>query len=139
MDRKETALTVFASGFNCAQAVFAAYCEDFGLDTPTALRVSEGFGGGVAGTGGLCGALSGAVMALGLYAGRSEPGDLESKERTKSLARSLLARFEALYGHTACEALLQSQGVALGGKSPACAAYVESACALLDELLLEEG
>lgn len=137
MDRTETALTAFASGFNCAQAVLAAYCEDFGLDTPTALRLGEGFGGGVAGGGGLCGALSGAVMALGLYAGRDEAGDLAAKEHTQSLILALLARFQARHGDTACEALLRSQGVALGGKCPACAAFVETACELVDGLLLE--
>ena len=43
--RVEKAVELFKSGFNCSQAVFAAFAGDFGMDEETALKVSAGLGG----------------------------------------------------------------------------------------------
>jgi len=41
------AIACFNGGFNCAQAIVATYCEQFGMDKETALKVSCGLGGGM--------------------------------------------------------------------------------------------
>ena len=42
----ERAAELFGKGFNCSQAVFAAFCDKFGMDEKTALKVASGLGGG---------------------------------------------------------------------------------------------
>ena len=64
MGAKEKALALHAQGFNCAQCVLSALGDYTGMDEKTALAISAGFGGGVR-CGEICGAVSGAVMALG--------------------------------------------------------------------------
>ena len=55
------AVACFQEGFNCSQAVFLTYCEEFGLlDRKTALKIACGLGGGMGRLGGTCGAVSGA-------------------------------------------------------------------------------
>jgi uncharacterized protein YycO len=51
MDHSEAARALFGQGYNCAQAVFAAFCDETGMDMETALRLSSSFGGGMAGCG----------------------------------------------------------------------------------------
>lgn len=43
----ERAAELFGKGFNCSRAVFAAFCDKFGMDEKTALKVASGLGGGV--------------------------------------------------------------------------------------------
>ena len=65
MSVQEESLRLHSCGYNCAQSVLAALGSYTGLNEKTALAVSGGFGGGVR-CGEICGAASGAVMALGL-------------------------------------------------------------------------
>ena len=37
----------FKEGYNCSQAVFAAFSEEVGLPRQTALQLASGFGGGI--------------------------------------------------------------------------------------------
>lgn len=71
----ENAVEYFNSGggYNCAQAVFGAFCEDNengsnGLDKNIAFRIANGFGGGMR-FGEVCGAVTGAIMVIGLKCG----------------------------------------------------------------------
>ena len=53
--------------FNCAQSVLLAFGDKTGLDEKTARAIAGGMGGGVGGCKEeICGALSGAVLALGM-------------------------------------------------------------------------
>ena len=80
MNKKEEAINLFNNGFNCSQAVLSVFCEDLGLDKKTALRISTGFGAGFQ-KGEVCGAVSGAIMTLGLINGHFIEGDTESKNK----------------------------------------------------------
>ena len=80
MDVKKEATRIHESGHNCAQSVFCSCREYTGIDDKTALAISGGFGGGVR-CGEICGALSGAVMAIGAVralweAGKRVPEDV---------------------------------------------------------------
>ncbi|MFP4580132.1 MAG: C-GCAxxG-C-C family protein [Candidatus Sumerlaeia bacterium] len=66
MDVIDKAAERFASGYNCAQSVFSAFAEEMGMDVEESLKVASGFGGGMGHLGEVCGALTGAFMALGL-------------------------------------------------------------------------
>ena len=88
----QTAETLHLQGFNCSQAVFSTLAEPLGFDRSLALKIASPFGGGIGRTGETCGAVSGALMALGLQSGYSEP-DPQAKERVYALAREYMHRF----------------------------------------------
>jgi C_GCAxxG_C_C family probable redox protein len=95
MTSVEVAMTLFEEGFNCAQAVFAAHTPNLGLERETALKMAAPFGGGVGRMGEICGAVSGALMALGLRHASIQAEDKQSKEQVYLLSRELANRFGA--------------------------------------------
>jgi C_GCAxxG_C_C family probable redox protein len=107
MTSAEVALVLFEEGFNCSQAVFAAHAPNLGLDRETALKMGGPFGGGVARKGEICGAVSGALMALGLRYTSTDSEDAQSKERVYALSQELARRFaERNNGCIKCRELL---------------------------------
>ncbi len=105
------AVTLFEQGFTCSQAVLAAFAGRHGLDRDTALRIACAYGGGGAQTGGACGAVSGALMAIGLAHGSTRVDDEAAREKTWDAARALLDRFRREHGSDRCRDLL---GVDIG-------------------------
>jgi C_GCAxxG_C_C family probable redox protein len=106
MTKAEEAVTLFQQGFNCAQAVLSVFAPDFGIDRDIALRISHGFGAGIARTDDTCGALSAAIMAIGLRYGGVRADDIAAKEKTYAVVAEFLNEFKALYGSLACTDLL---------------------------------
>ena len=106
MNAVEQAVTTFESGFSCSQAVLSAFAARFGLDPVLGLRVGGGFGGGIARLGKTCGAVTGAIMVIGLKEGQVQAQDEEAKERTYTLVRELVSQFTDLHGSIACRDLL---------------------------------
>ena len=95
MSKVDLAVACFKQDFNCSQVVFSTYAPSLGLDRKTALRVAAAFGGGMGRTGETCGAVSGALMVIGLRYGQCTAGDKGAKEKTYELAREFLNRFAA--------------------------------------------
>ena len=79
MDHGEKAQALFLEGCNCAQAVFTAFCDVTGFTNREAMALASSFGGGVGRMREICGALSGAFLAMGWLYGYEEPGDDEEK------------------------------------------------------------
>jgi C_GCAxxG_C_C family probable redox protein len=94
------------SQMNCAQAVFSAFSTDLGLDKGTALKVALAFGAGMGRTGGICGAVTGAYMVLGLRAYPELSSPVEKKEKVYSLVKEFNRRFSALHESINCSQLL---------------------------------
>lgn len=141
MERLERAASLFSEGFNCAQAVLGAFGPDLGLEPELALKVAGPFGGGMGRTGGTCGAVTGAVMALGLKFGPTRAGDEETKERAYGLVRKLIDEFKARNGSVLCKELL---GCDLNLSTPEgrqrarasrCAKFVRDAAEILESLV----
>jgi C_GCAxxG_C_C family probable redox protein len=101
----EIAEALHLQGFNCSQAVFVTLAQQLGFDRSLALKIASLFGGGIGRSGETCGAVSGALMALGLRIGFNEP-DPQAKERGYALAREFMRRFQQRHGALACKALL---------------------------------
>lgn len=144
MNRTDVAIALFRSGFSCSQAVITAFAGDYGLDRETALRISQPFGGGIAGGGDWCGALTGAFLVAGLRHGRVRPEDAAAKEKTYAVVRELIARFGARNGGIKCRDLLGCDIGTPEGRKMAdekklhqtkCEVFVADAVALLEELL----
>jgi C_GCAxxG_C_C family probable redox protein len=92
---------------NCAQSVFRVFAEDLGLDENVALMISQGFGGGMGHTGSVCGAVTGAYMALGLANPASKENPRQSVEKTYALVNEFEKRFKKLHGSVNCSQLLK--------------------------------
>lgn len=88
--------------FNCAEAVLLGLVEAFGLDCNCTPRIATAFGGGMGGCGDVCGALTGAMMALGLKFGRDTAGDTDAKAMTYGKVRQLFAAFREKFGSIQC-------------------------------------
>lgn len=148
MDASKHAVTYFKQGYSCSQSVLAAFSERFGLQQDQALRVAAAFGGGMARAGETCGAVTGALMALGLFAGSIDPDDKAAKERTYALAQDFMTRFRARFGNLDCRCLL---GVDLSEPGSAqvardqglfnsvCPGLVQGASEILTEILREQA
>ncbi len=106
MTKADDAVALFHQGFNCAQAVLSVFAPDFGLDQDRALRIAQGFGAGIGRTDETCGAVSGAVMALGLRYGCTRADNSEAKEKIYAAVADFVQQFKMAHGSVACTDLL---------------------------------
>lgn len=86
---------------NCSKGSALAVMEEFGLgnmDIITSLSPFPGFGM----TGWICGAVTGGLIALGLYFGSQDLLDYEATGRTMTAARTFITRFETALGTILC-------------------------------------
>lgn len=105
MNKSDKALELFSNNFNCSQSVLTAFAPDFGIDEKLALMLGTSFGGG-ARNGEICGAVSGALMVLGLKYGHYNAADNEQKSRAYQIAVEYTKRFKELNGSIVCRDLL---------------------------------
>lgn len=98
MEHCRKAFAYHQQGYNCAQSVLAAYSDRTGLSEEQSLAIATGFGGGVR-YGGLCGAIGGAIMVLGMLYPQAT-GEAEDKrqgvQRTKEIEKRFIERFTKL-------------------------------------------
>ncbi len=106
MSRIEEALSSFKEDFSCAQSIFATYAPHYGLDRDKALKISTGFGGGMARSGRTCGAVTGSYMVIGLKNGMGVSKDLEMKEKTYQVISEFSNQFHEKNGSLICKELL---------------------------------
>ncbi|MBR3642562.1 MAG: C_GCAxxG_C_C family protein [Parasporobacterium sp.] len=114
MDHEQEAKRLFMEGYNCAQAVFCAFCDKTGLDIDTAARLSSSFGGGMGRLREVCGTVSGALMALGAIYGYDAPGDLEAKKKHYRLVQEFAQKFREKNDTIICRELLKNITVTPG-------------------------
>jgi C_GCAxxG_C_C family probable redox protein len=107
MPVEERAKGYFNSGYNCAESVLLAVCRESGYSESGIIkfipRMATGFGGGIARNGGLCGALSGGLMALGLALGRDD--GQQSRDPCYPAADQFYNEFLENFGHSSCREL----------------------------------
>ena len=86
MTRVDEAVYLFDNGYVCSQAVFAVFCEEFGLSKSEAFKIGACFGSGMR-QAEVCGACTGALMAIGLKHG-------EDKKACDELSNRFFSEFE---------------------------------------------
>ena len=146
----QRAVDFFMQGYNCSQAVVAAFADMFGLDDAMAKRIAAGFGGGVGRMRMMCGAVSGIVMLVGLECGQEEGDDREGKSACYKVVQELLTKSKEQNGSIICAEILGLKGhekaqssyvasprTAEYYKTRPCAAKVESAARIFAEKLLK--
>lgn len=99
---RETVPAFAGQKLNCAEAVLLTLARYYGWKQDYIPRIATPFGGGLGGTQRTCGALSGALMALGILYGREEGGD---KTPSYEKAKALIADFSARFGEPECRTL----------------------------------
>jgi C_GCAxxG_C_C family probable redox protein len=91
--------------YGCAESTLLALQEHFGLDDPSDGAVAMALNGGVAYSGGTCGAITGAAMALGHLAAERIPDRHRAKRVARELTGRVIDEFEAEFGATDCRTL----------------------------------
>lgn len=140
----DDAVKMFADGYNCAQSVLATCGEPLGLLPATAIAVAQAFGGGVARSGHVCGALTGALMAVGLKCSAQSAKDKPAKEEALKLAQEILSRFRGRHQAINCRELLgydlskpeeRGQAAEAGVFGTICPGLVRSAVEIVEDVL----
>ena len=112
MTKAERAKDLFLQGYNCAQATFGAFCEDYGLDFNVAMTLSAGLSGGIGRLRETRGAVTGATLAVSLAMGSFEVNNPDAKTRVYEEIRKVVEIFEGETGSIICADML---GVARRG------------------------
>ena len=137
---------MFKEGFNCAQSVFVPFAVKQKVDKNIALRLMSPFGGGIAGTDNLCGAVTGGITVIGLSIGHSSADDVGTKKSCATVTKKFIKEFKQMHGSIHCTPLIdynlgvdgeREKAVANGVFETKCPKYVESASKLVEKLLNE--
>ena len=131
----------YKGGLNCAESTLRCLIEAGAIDAPPeAVRMMTGFGGGMQ-RGTTCGAVVGAVAALGWDTGRTEPW--QSREASARAVREFLRRFEVCFGTLDCRTLqavyVKDHALKSEGMYRSCTMFVEKAVELAQEILVAGG
>lgn len=126
-----------SQGFCCSQMMMILALEDQGEENPALVRAMSGLCHGVAGCGGMCGAVTGGACVLGLYAGKGEESE-EEHDRYQLMVSELMEWFNDLasaeYGGPTCNDITGGSGVPDMG---ICGMLVEKTREKVLELLAE--
>ncbi len=139
------ALDLFRNKYNCAQSVLTAFSDTTGLSEDLCLRISCAFGSGMGRKQYICGAVTGALMVLGLKYGKGIHDEEERKQNTYLKTKLFIEEFEKEHGSSSCKDLLQGLDMnnpedmnkikQLGLFEKLCEQYVLTAVKLTEKLL----
>lgn len=145
----EIARDNFIKGYNCAQAVACAFCEEMNLDEAAVARMVSSFGGGMGKLREVCGAVSGALFVLGALRGYDDPKADAEKSAHYARVQDFAARFKAEHETILCRELLKNIELKKEhthepeARTPEyyitrpCARFVETAARITAEMLAE--
>ena len=121
-------------------------CQEFDIKSDIIPRIATCFGGGIGNSGDVCGAVVGAVMAIGLV--RKQSTSVEEWLETAKAARSFRHRFEEEMGTISCRELTKLDLTSVDGREllmdsdvamTVCFPAVANAFQIVMELLKEEN
>jgi C_GCAxxG_C_C family probable redox protein len=137
--KSEKAVKLFLSGLNCSQAIVCTYGVKYSITFDSAAKISCGLAGGLE----TCGAVSGAIMVLGMEFASSDLTDRYFKERTYETVADFNHHFKKIFGTVKCPELLKKLNIEKNQfiKKPGtdqinfCANIVRVTSDLLEEIL----
>lgn len=92
--------------FHCSQIMMQLGLDALELEEPDLVKAMSGLAGGLGGCGRNCGALTGGVCMLSLFAGRGTPEEEADPDLT-AMVSEFLAWFEEAYGSPDCGDIIQ--------------------------------
>ena len=146
MSKAKTAVEYFET-YNCAQATLLAYAVDYGLEKNKALQVAVGLGGGMGRKQEVCGAVSGAVVVLGLASDFREEDGRPKINACYETVHRFIDDFTREKGAVKCRDLINCDLTSEEGQKyfkehnvkESCRGYVRLCCELLDKYLKERS
>lgn len=139
-DKAQKAIELFNDGFNCSQAVLGTFCEQFGMDEQLSMRLTCGFGGGLR-CGEVCGAVTGAVMIIGLKYGQYFVDDRASKTKCYEVTSQFMEEYAKRNRTVLCREILGydvrdtiARAKFPGRQKEVCPKVIETAVLLLEEM-----
>jgi len=134
------ALELFDGGLYCAESVLLAMSETVSIYTEAIPRIATGLCSGIARTGGMCGAVSGAILGIGLVVGRDSAR--ETVEPAFTQVQSLITSFQERHGSIRCPELIECDLSTHEGQRvfeqehriERCRHYVEDAASIAQDL-----
>ena len=143
MNHSDYAVDLCVQGYNCAQAVAAAFGDLTGLDEKTAARMASCFGGGMGRMREVCGAVSGMLMVAGVLYGYDDPKATTEKRELYAQVQAMAGQFRQELGSIVCRDLLKNPPsdpnptprTAEFYKNRPCARMVETAARIMDEFI----
>ncbi len=142
----ERAIGYVDEGFFCVESVLKALADLKGVDSEYIPGIATGLAAGVARTSHICGAVSGAILGLGLWFGRSTP--VAGDRKPYWYSRLFIERWMKLYPSSNCTMLLgvdldDPEGYKVFGSENMwenkCKRYIREATGLAYDILIEEG
>lgn len=138
------AVKYFEGDWNCCQSIIMTYGPQFGLPMDKSTRIGTSFAGGMARRGEVCGAVTGALMIIGLKYGMTNEADSQARDKTYELVNEFMDRFKAKHEFLRCRDLLECDLTTAEGRKTAqekglfktlCPELVKSAAEILEELI----
>ena len=146
--RAEEALSLMQEYGSCCTGVLAAYAPELGMEKDLAAGAGRGMAGGIGGLGNVCGAVSGAVLVIGLKTtNENNIHDMEAGYKTMETVREFVAKFEERHSSIKCRELIghdistrEKMAAAMENNAfTNCPKFVESAVNILDDILNNKG
>ena len=147
MDHKQKAVNYFSQGLHYSQSVLAAFAEECGITEEHALKLGSCFGSGMR-KGEVCGAVTGALMVLGLLYGQKSAGDIDGRQSSNKVNDLMMNRFKEKCGSYICNDLLgcdisTKEGVQYCRDNKLftefCPKIVAAAVEIVEEIILGQG
>ncbi len=145
MQRAQIAAELFVEGYNCAQAIAVAFCDQIGMTKEQAAKMASSFGGGMGRMREVCGAVSGMLLVGGILYGYDTPGDDKSKKTHYERVQALAGDFRSKIGSIVCRDILKnppsdpnpSPRTEAYYRDRPCARMVYTAAQILDDYIRE--
>jgi C_GCAxxG_C_C family probable redox protein len=142
MNNVERTVDLFSTGLNCSQAILTVFGESYGLDAEMAAKLGRPLGAGIGHMAKTCGAVSAAVLILGMAKDHQDEG--EARKVSHACVQDLFRRFTEAHGTTECKELLGADMSTVEGLQKiqeeklvrkVCPAFVRDTAIILEGLL----
>lgn len=108
MERATLAADLFVQGYNCAQAIAVAFCDEIGMEKEQAAKLASSFGGGMGRLREVCGAVSGMLLVAGILYGYGTPDEGKIKKEHYERVQALAGSFREQIGSIVCRDILKN-------------------------------
>ncbi|MEW8956866.1 C-GCAxxG-C-C family protein [Clostridium sp.] len=124
--------------FFCSEAIVASIKENFELDMPDEMvAMASGFPVGIGKSKCVCGAISGGIMSIGYFFGRTKGGD-DKVQNTLKLANELQESFKSNHKVLCCRILTKGMDMGSGEHKNQCISFTGEIAEKAAEIIVRE-
>ncbi|MDW7650467.1 MAG: C-GCAxxG-C-C family (seleno)protein [Bacillota bacterium] len=124
--------------FFCSEAIIASVKNNFNINMPDEMiAMASGFPVGIGRSKCVCGAVSGGVMALGYFFGRTQGGD-PKVQKTLALAHELQQSFQDNHQHLCCRILTKGMDMDAGEHKNQCVSFTGEIAGKVATIIVRE-